>query len=205
MRTILHRLASLAALTAVSVSTPVLAQQAMSAPAQELASTYRIYPGDEIELYVWGEERLQRTVKVLPDGTLAFPLVGQLRAAGLTLAEIEGMVTERLAPEYRGDVPRVTASVVTSAGTQFSVMGRVNAPGAFTPTRQLNVLEALALAGGPSEFAKLDEVLVLRKTNGTITPYTVNVSRLFRANVRPNHVEDANILTIQPGDTIIVP
>ena len=205
MRTILHRLASLAALTAVSVATPALAQQAVSAPTQELASTYRIYPGDEIELYVWGEERLQRTVKVLPDGTLAFPLVGQLRAAGLTLAEIEGMVTERLAPEYRGDVPRVTASVVTSAGTQFSVMGRVNAPGAFTPTRQLNVLEALALAGGPSEFAKLDEVLVLRKTNGTITPYTVNVSRLFRANVRPNHVEDANILTIQPGDTIIVP
>ncbi len=172
---------------------------------QQTAATYRIYPGDQIELYVWGEERLQRVVRVLPDGTLAFPLVGQVQAAGLTLSEIEAVVTERLAPEYRGEVPRVTASVVASAGTEFSVMGRVNAPGAFTPTRQLNVLEALALAGGPAEFANLSDVVVLRKVNDTIVPYRVDVSRLFKANVRSSHVEDANILIMQPGDTIIVP
>lgn len=205
MRTMISSLACSIAICATSLAAPVAAQEPVADNAQELASTYRIYPGDEIEIYVWGEERLQRTVKVLPDGTLAFPLVGQTRAAGFTLAEIETIITDRLASEYRGEVPRVTASIVSSAATQFSVMGRVNAPGAFTPSRQLNVLEALALAGGPSEFANLDDILVLRKVNGTIVPYRVNVSRLFKANVRSSHVEDANIMTMQPGDTVIVP
>ena len=168
-------------------------------------TAYKIYPGDQIEIYVWGEERLQRSVKVLPDGTLAFPLVGQIAAGGRTLAEIEAIVTEKLRPEYRGEVPRVTVSVISSAGTEFSVMGRVNSPGAFTPTRRVNVLEALAMAGGPSEFANLDDIVILRKEGEAIVPYKVSVSRLFKSDVRASHVQAANILTIRPGDTIIVP
>ena len=184
------------------VPTMIVAQEADVVAAN---SAYKIFPGDQIEIYVWGEERLQRSVKVLPDGTLAFPLVGQIAAGGKTLAEIEAMVTDKLRPEYRGDVPRVTVSVLSSAGTEFSVMGRVNSPGAFTPTRRVNVLEALAMAGGPSEFANLDDIVILRKEGDAIVPYQVSVSRLFKAGVRANHVQSANILTIKPGDTIIVP
>ena len=193
--------ASVSLLGAV-VPTMIVAQEADVVAAN---SAYKIFPGDQIEIYVWGEERLQRSVKVLPDGTLAFPLVGQIAAGGKTLAEIESMVTDKLRPEYRGDVPRVTVSVLSSAGTEFSVMGRVNSPGAFTPTRRVNVLEALAMAGGPSEFANLDDIVILRKEGDAIVPYQVSVSRLFKAGVRANHVQSANILTIKPGDTIIVP
>ncbi|MBX7539393.1 polysaccharide biosynthesis/export family protein [Qipengyuania sp. GH29] len=184
---------------------PLMAQDGTAQSSSEASEPYRIYPGDEIEIYVWGEERLQRSVKILPDGTLAFPLVGQVLAAGRTLTEIEAIVTERLQPEYRGEVPRVTVSVVSSGGTQFSVMGRVNAPGAFTPARRVNVLEALAMAGGPSEFANLDDIVVLRKQGGAIRPYRVSISRLFKSNLRNADVNAANIMTIQPGDTIIVP
>ncbi|WP_247713464.1 polysaccharide biosynthesis/export family protein [Qipengyuania sphaerica] len=190
---------------AMLAMSPLMAQDGTAQSSSEASEPYRIYPGDEIEIYVWGEERLQRSVKILPDGTLAFPLVGQVLAAGRTLTEIEAIVTERLQPEYRGEVPRVTVSVVSSGGTQFSVMGRVNAPGAFTPARRVNVLEALAMAGGPSEFANLDDIVVLRKQGGAIRPYRVSISRLFKSNLRNADVNAANIMTIQPGDTIIVP
>ena len=196
-------IASLIAPVAMIALSPLYAQEQLAQP--DSSVSYRIFPGDEIEIYVWGEERLQRTVKILPDGTFAFPLVGQINASGRTLTEIENIVTEKLQPEYRGDVPRVTVSVVASSGTQFSVMGRVNSPGAFTPSRRVNVLEALAMAGGPGEFANLDDVLVLRKEAGGLVPYRVNVSRLFKSNVRSSDVNGANIMVIRPGDTIIVP
>ena len=187
------------------ISESAHAQEATQQATLQTTDLYRVYPGDEIEIYVWGEERLQRSVKVLPDGTIAFPLVGQLQASGRSLAELEAQVTERLQPEYRGEVPRVTVSVMSSAGTQFSVMGRVNAPGAFTPSRRVNVLEALAMAGGPSEFADLGDVVILRKDGTSLIPYKVNLSRLFKASLSQKNVNDANIVVIQPGDTIIVP
>ena len=202
MRYLALGFAASVALLAVASPEVVVAQEGA---AGEATSAYTVFPGDEIEIYVWGEQRLQRSVRVLPDGTLAFPLVGQIDAGGRTLTEIESIVTERLRPEYRGEVPRVTVSVVSAAGLEFSVMGRVNSPGAFTPSRRINLLEALAMAGGPSEFANLDDIVILRKEGDTIVPYRASVSRLFKANVRESHIEDANILTINPGDTIIVP
>src|SRR3546814_10234176 len=76
------------------------------------ASTYRINAGDELEVYVWGEERLQRKVKVLPDGTIAFPLVGQIKVQGYLPAEVEELITNGLSAQYVGAVPQVTVSVV---------------------------------------------------------------------------------------------
>src|SRR3546814_3992892 len=68
------------------------------------ASTYRINAGDELEVYVWGEERLQRKVKVLPDGTIAFPLVGQIKVQGYLPAEVEELITNGLSAQYVGAV-----------------------------------------------------------------------------------------------------
>ena len=117
-------------LFALMVPTAVLGQA--PTPAAQ-APQYRINAGDELEVYVWGEERLQRGVKVLPDGTIAFPLVGQIVAQGMLPRELEQAISERLRGQYRGEVPQVTVSIVAASGMQFSVMGRVNAPGAFTP------------------------------------------------------------------------
>ena len=198
-----NRLAILLACAAVVPAGVAHAQETAAIAADN--SNYRVLPGDQIEIYVWGEERLQRTVAVLPDGTLAFPLVGQVKAAGYSLSEIESSITEALRPEYRGEVPRVTVSVVATAGLQFAVMGRVNSPGTFQPGRPVNVLEALAFAGGPSEFADLDDVLILRKRNNTLVPIKASLARLFKSRVSQNDIERANILAIEPGDTIIVP
>lgn len=169
------------------------------------ASAYRINPGDELEIYVWGEERLQRTVRVLPDGTIAFPLAGQIIAQGYEPQQLQSIISERLKGQYRGPVPEVTVSVRAPAGMQFSVMGRVKSPGTFTPGRYVNVLEALSMAGGPSEFASLDNVLVIRKVGDQLTTFRVRVGTLFKGGAGASDVERGNIRRIETGDTVIVP
>ena len=179
--------------------------QPVQPPQAAQASEYRINAGDELEIYVWGEERLQRSVKVLPDGTIAFPLVGQLVAQGLLPQELELAISDRLRGQYRGEVPQVTVSIVAAAGMQFSVMGRVKAPGTFTPGRYVTVLEALSMAGGPNEFANLDNVLVIRKEGDRIRAFRVRLSAIFRGGGNLDAGSLASIATIQPGDTVIVP
>jgi polysaccharide export outer membrane protein len=186
---------------------PVVAVGQPADPAQSTqAEQYRINSGDELEIYVWGEERLQRAVKVLPDGTIAFPLVGQLLAQGLLPRELENAISTRLQGQYRGEVPQVTVSVVAPSGMQFSVMGRVKAPGTFTPGRYVTVLEALSMAGGPNEFANLDNVLVIRKQGDRIRAFRVRLASVFRGGSNLDESGAlASIATIQPGDTVIVP
>lgn len=198
-------LATLAA--AITLSSPT-ARALAETPAQAPASStpYRINPGDEIEVYVWGEERLQRKVKVLPDGTMAFPLVGQLAVTGMLPKELEAVISERLQPQYRGQVPQVTVSIVAPLGLQFSVMGKVKAPGTFSPGRYVNVLEALSLAGGPAEFANLDSLVIIRKSKGeALSTLRVRVGALFKSGVDSRTVSQAELPTIQSGDTVIVP
>jgi polysaccharide export outer membrane protein len=185
--------------------TAVLGQQVDPQPVSQ-ASEYRINAGDELEVYVWGEERLQRSVKVLPDGSIAFPLVGQIVVQGMLPQELESAISERLRGQYRGEVPQVTVSIVAASGMQFSVMGRVKSPGTFTPGRYVTVLEALSMAGGPNEFANLDNVLVLRKEGDRIRAFRMRLASVFRGSSNLDESGAlASIATIQPGDTVIVP
>lgn len=166
---------------------------------------YRINPGDQLAISVWGEERLQREVRVLPDGTFSFPLVGQIVAQGLLPSEIEILIKTGLRDQYRGEVPQVTVSVTAASGLQFSVVGRVNSPGAFAPSRYVNILEALSMAGGPTEFANLDNVLIVRKAGGKLQPIRLRLAPLFSRGATASDIDRANIVEINAGDTVIVP
>ena len=178
---------------------------ASAAPRPSAQSTYRINAGDDLEVYVWGEERLQRKVKVLPDGTIAFPLVGQIKVQGYLPSEVESLITTGLSAQYVGAVPQVTVSVMVPSGMQFSVMGRVKSPGTFSPGRYINVLEALSMAGGPAEFANLDNVLIIRKTGGQLRPINVRLAPLFRqSGGDARDVAGGDIVQIETGDTVIV-
>lgn len=195
----LKRILVAALIAAVLAPSPVLAQ----AGAQGGVPAYRINPGDELEIYVWGEERLQRTVRVLPDGSFSFPLVGRVDAVGKLPADIEGAVSRGLKSQYREQVPQVTVSVKAPVGLQFSVAGKVRAPGAFTPGRYVNLLEALVMAGGPAEFADLGNVTVLRKENGRLTAIRVRMTDIMKGN--PSERDLAALPTIASGDSVIVP
>lgn len=205
-------LAGLLCITWVSIGH---AQSPAQAPAPEAiaadrqptpsVSSYRINAGDQVEIYVWGEERLQRDLSVLPDGTIAFPLVGQLRVAGMLPQEVERLVSDRLRNQYRGEVPFVTVSVKAPAGMRYSILGRVRAPGVFPMTRYVNVLEALSQAGGPDEFANVDNIVIVRQTGDKTASHRVRLGSLLRGGASDRDIANAGLVQITPGDVIIVP
>ena len=180
---------------ALSFSVPLSAQ--VQGPA------YRINSGDELEISVWGEERLQREVSVLPDGTISYPLVGQVAAAGKLPSEVEARITTGLKPQYRGPVPQVTVSVKKPSGFQFSVIGKVKEPGTFTPGRYINALEALSMAGGPTEFADVGDIKIIRKEGPGVQSIRVRVAGTLKGD--SGGLTDADIPTIHSGDTLVVP
>jgi polysaccharide export outer membrane protein len=176
-----------------------------AAGAKPNASTYHISPGDQLQIYVWGDERLQRSLNVLPDGTFAFPLAGTIMAAGHTPNEIEDVLSKLLAPQYKGVPQQVTVSVTAPAGMQYSVIGKVRAPGNFTPTRYVNVLNALAQAGGPTDFADIGNIIVLRTTSGRTQVIRTHLSNIIKGKPSDSDLNAANVPLIQAGDTVIVP
>lgn len=191
-------------LVLVATTLPATAQPVSVTSPATVVSSYRINAGDELEIYVWGEERLQRTVRVLPDGTIAFPLVGQLLAEGQLPQELENTITDGLSSQYSGQVPQVTVSVVSPAGMQFSVLGKVGSPGSFTPGRYVNVLEALSMAGGPNQFANLNNILIVRTVGNDVQTHRIDVSGLLKGSASAAE-GSASLARVRTGDTIIVP
>lgn len=191
-------LAFLIALAAFAVATPA------AAPAQTSnvpGPAYRISPGDDLEIMVWGDDRLQRVVRVLPDGSFGFPLVGQIMAAGLLPSELERVITVALKPQYRDAVPQVTVTVKNPNGYQFSVIGKVKSPGTFTPGRYVSALEAIGMAGGPTEFADISKIRIVRKVGGRVQTIPVQVGPALKGDF-------SRLTQIPPvisGDTMVVP
>jgi polysaccharide export outer membrane protein len=191
-------------LTLLGFSIAATAQPLFVPPSATVGQTpYRINPGDELEIHVWGDERLQRDVLVLPDGTFAFPLVGQVNAAGRLPSDIERVITVGLQPQYKGPVPQVTVSVKKASGYQFSVVGKVRNPGTFTPGRYVNALEALAIAGGPAEFANTSNVRLIRKVGNQMVVIPLRLQDALRGDT--DRLSPNEIPTIQSGDTLVVP
>ena len=187
--------------------TPTLAARAQQSSARVNqvvpGPPYRINPGDELEILVWGDERLQRSVRVLPDGSFAFPLVGQVLAAGQLPAAIERVIAVGLQPQYRGPVPQVTVSIKNPAGYQFSVVGKVRNPGTFTPGRYVNALEALSIAGGPTEFAQMNNVSIVRKSGQQLHSVGVRLTNALRGDT--SRLTPTEVPFIESGDTLVVP
>ena len=199
-----RKLVTIAACAAtMAMAQPVLAQGEGQTTAAATPRPYRINPGDELEIYVWGEERLSRDIKVLPDGTISFPLVGQVNALNRLPRDVEQDIVKGLKSQYRETVPQVTVSVKNAIGMQFSIVGKVRAPGAFTTGRYVNVLEAVALAGGPAEFADVGNVRILRKTGTGLSVIRVRLSDVLKGN--PSDRDLGGLPQIESGDTVVVP
>lgn len=183
------------------VALPSAAAVAQPIPAGVPGPAYRISPGDDLEISVWGDERLQKVVRVLPDGTFGFPLIGQVMAAGLLPSELERVITAALKPQYRDAVPQVSVNVKNPNGYQFSVIGKVKSPGTFTPGRYVSALEAVGMAGGPTEFADVGRIRIVRKVGGRVVSIPVEVGAALKGDF--SHL--SQIPGIQSGDTMVVP
>jgi len=197
---------SMAGLLLTIAAVPATAQESSGAAtgaANQTARPYTINPGDQIEVYVWGEERLQRSIRVLPDGSFSFPLVGRVVAQGMLPEQVQTAISNGLASQYRGEPPQVTVSVQTPSGFTFSVVGRVRGPSSFTPGRYVNLVEAIAMAGGPDEFANLDNVTIIRKNGNELSALRFRLGGAMKGNLSEEAARA--IPQIQTGDTVIVP
>jgi polysaccharide biosynthesis/export protein len=202
--TVLTKVTLVASVLLAAVAQPLVAQEAAPVVVTGVRA-YTINPGDEIEVYVWGEERLQRIIRILPDGSFSFPLVGKVIASGKLPSQIETLITKGLEGQYRGQVPQVTVSVRNPSGLQFSVAGRVRNSGIFSPGRYVNLLEALSFAGGPAEFANLDNISIIRKTDTGLVTIRARLAAAFKGGVAARDVNSSAIPQIESGDTVIVP
>ena len=167
--------------------------------AEELAesSRYLIGPGDVIDISVWKDEALTKSVTVLPDGRISFPLIGELQAAGRPLREIKAEVEEKVQPY----VPEPTVSVEVKQVNSMLVyvIGRVNQPNRFILNTNVNVLQALAMAGGLNPFAKRSKIRVLRQEGGKTLTFKFDYDDV----VEGKHLEQ-NIVLLR-GDVVVVP
>jgi polysaccharide export outer membrane protein len=163
------------------------------------AEEYRIAPPDVLEISIWGEPELQRAnLVVRPDGKVSFPLVGDLDVAGKTTAEVK----EQLESAIQQYIPQASASVIVAqmGSMQFYVLGKVARPGMFNIATELNVLQALSMAGGFTPFAKEGDVVIVRTEPGGRTvrlPFDYNAVKAGK-NLEQN-------ITLQRGDVVLVP
>ena len=165
---------------------------------------YRVNAGDTLDVHVWAEERMQREVKVLPDGTFAFPLAGTVKAEGKTAREIGLEIEAKIGSLFQGGTPEVTVAVKDTSGMRVYVIGKVRSPGSYSVGRTLNALQALTLAGGPSEFANIGQAMILRESSVGQTTERVDLSNVLKG-ARGLGAGATTIPILRSGDVLVIP
>ena len=137
------------------------------AVAVDFGPDYILGPGDHIDIAVWKDETLTKSVIVLPDGKISFPLIGEIKAAGRTVPQLKQEITKKISP-FAPD-PIVSIEVRQVNSMLVYVIGRVNTPGRFSLNTNVNVLQALTMAGGVNPFAKRDKIKIFRREGAKTT------------------------------------
>lgn len=161
---------------------------------------YRIGPSDLIEITVFRETELNRTIRVNQDGEISFPLVGTIKVGGKSIIEAEQAIAHGLSDYIKH--PQVTIFVKEYSAKQVYVLGEVKSPGAISlPTESgLTVLEAISLAGGFTPVAAPDRTRVIRTgADGKPQNFTVEVSAITK-----NGQKDKD-MPLVPSDVVYVP
>ena len=158
-------------------------------------SEYRLGPEDVIEVFVWKQPDLSTTAVIRPDGKVSLPLLGELEATGKTAVQLQEEVTKRLL-QYVAD-PMVNVIVKEINSPKISVLGQVNKPDRYPIKQRLTVLDAIALAGGFTDFAKRDKVTIIRNSGPDKVRIQVNLKKV---------VQDGRgeVYYVEPLDTIYV-
>jgi polysaccharide biosynthesis/export protein len=166
--------------------------------AKSQSTDYRIGAGDMIEISTWKEPDLSRKeVLVRVDGKISFPLIGDIQAAGLTPVELTETIQKGLKDYVT--TPNVTVTITNPGSQKVYILGEVLKTGEYPLYKTLTVLQAFALAGGFTQWASKDEILLLRKESGKEKIYKINYKDIVRGR------ESENNLALQANDTIVVP
>ncbi|HEY6177803.1 MAG TPA: polysaccharide biosynthesis/export family protein [Kofleriaceae bacterium] len=157
--------------------------------------------GDSVGINVWENKDLSTEAMIRPDGTITMPLIGDIKAVGETPSSLKAKIKTRLADFVRVQNTEITVAVRSYRSYRFTIQGEVTHAGVFSAEQYLTVADALALAGGPSKFAKRNEITLLRRD-----PKSGDVRRipLDYDQIASGKRQDMNIYVLS-GDTIWVP
>ena len=166
--------------------------------AKASAQDYQIGAGDILEINTWKEPDFTREeVLVRLDGKLTFPLLNDVQAAGLTTLDLKGVIENGL-KDYVSS-PVVTVNVRAPLSKRFYILGEVRRTGEYPLVKHLTVLQAFALAGGFTEWASKDEIILLRTENGKDKIYRIDYKDITKGK------DFSQNLKLKTDDTIIVP
>jgi len=142
-------------------------------------SEYRLGPDDVIQVFVWKEPELSTDVVVRPDGNVSLPLIGELPAHGKTSVQLQGEIAWKLSEYLAEPIVNVIVKEVNSA--KVSVLGEVKNPGVYKIGNRATLLDAVAMAGGFTEYAKRDNITVIRSMpDGEQKRFKLNVNQLIK-------------------------
>ena len=185
------------ALLAISCVGIVSSLPVMAESDTRVTPDYRIAAEDVLDISVWREPDLQKQVIVRPDGGISMPLIGDVKAAGRTTAELETLLVTKLSTYIPDAV--VTVSVVQLRGLRIYVTGQVRRPGQFEVGRYIDVLQAITLAGGFTAFANKNKVQIIRREDGRETVLKFNYKQVEKGrNLAQN-------IRLQTDDVVLVP
>ena len=157
--------------------------------------SYRIGPGDEVNVLVYGEEKISGTYKVSTTGFLAIPLLPPMQVSGLTSQQLNRKIATALRSLIKS--PRVTTSLTGIKNFQVFFTGEVNRIGAINLTNETSFLQALTLAGGLTEFASGRIVLVRKLSSNQIKRYSTDYDDILSGSAQLDRI------TLEAGDVVI--
>lgn len=160
---------------------------------------YKIQPGDLLDIKVYKEPDMDRTVRVSGNGNIGFPLAGTVEFSGLSVPEAEAALSAKLSEYIIG--PYVNVFIKEYSNKQVYVLGEVKKPGSITlpVERKLTVLEAITLAGGFTDLAAKDKTKVIRNVEGKSYSFNIEVSRITKKG------DKSADIYLEPNDVIHVP
>jgi polysaccharide export outer membrane protein len=205
-----RRLQLVVGLLLIAVAIPARAQEATenqkptkpaanAAPAKPATvdPNYVIGAQDMIDVSVWKEPEVSRTVPVRPDGKISLPLLNDVQAAGLTPSQLAAQLTDSLKKFVAN--PQVTVIVTAINSQRVYIMGEVTRAGAYPLLPGMTFLQALSSAGGFTQFANLKKIYLLRPENGKQVKYPFNYKEVIRGKNPEQNI------SLKAGDTIVVP
>jgi polysaccharide biosynthesis/export protein len=190
------RFAAAAAVLAVFLPRGLSAADPPSrADTSPVAGEYRLGAGDKLRIEVYKDTQVSQSVQIRPDGKITLPLVGDIEATDKTPLELRDQITKSLR-EYMTN-PTVTVIVVEALSAQVFVTGEVAKSGPVPIHGPLNVVQAIAMAGGFNDWAKKKDIRILRQGPTGMQTIHVNYKDAIEGEARP--------IYLKAGDTIVVP
>lgn len=172
------------------------------------SADYVIGPQDVLQISVYDQPNLSAKYAVEADGTFSFPLIGRIKAGGLTVREFEGELRKQLADGFFKD-PQVTVAVAEYHSQRIFVVGEVAKPGTYPLVGGMTLIEALARAGSTTQSASHEAIIVRPKDGQEVTaaalPDETVAAERIHVNVADLQSGQAPNVPLRDGDTIFVP